>query len=33
MSAGQVAQIVYNTVHAPADIVAKAKAAMGTAKR
>jgi tripartite-type tricarboxylate transporter receptor subunit TctC len=33
MSADEVAQIVYDTIHAPADIVAKAKAAMGMAER
>ena len=33
MSAADVTQIVYDTVHAPADIVAKAKAAMGMAER
>ncbi len=33
MSAAEVAKIVYDTVHAPADIVAKAKAAMGMAER
>src|SRR5215475_4250744 len=30
MSADEVAQIVDDTVHAPADLIAKAKAAMGT---
>jgi tripartite-type tricarboxylate transporter receptor subunit TctC len=33
MSADEAAQIVYDTVHAHADIVAKAKAAMGMAQR